>query len=204
MIRILLIAAGVLLLLLSIQTFRAERLKDKMEIAERDRDQAITFATNEKKLVESYRNRLGNVVVQVEELNLSLANAVKLRETERLKFLDNFNKLKKDLRNLENAGSFDWLVVEDSIPVTSEVLTCPDSLRVWTYRLKDEWNDIEAKVIDTPRLEIKVPVYYADYWDRKWFLGRKHYYRETTSPNKLVSIQAQESIRFSRKKKVKH
>lgn len=204
MMKYVVIAFVVLLALLSIQTFRAERLKDKMEIAERDRDQAITFAANEKKLVESYRNKLGNVVIRVEELNLSLANAVKLRETERLKFLDNFNKLKKDLRNLENAGSFDWLVVEDSIPVTSEVLPCPDSLRVWTYRLKDEWNDIEAKVIDTPRLKINVPVYYADYWDRKWFLGRKHYYRETTSPNKLVSIQAQESIRFSRKKKVKH
>jgi hypothetical protein len=198
------ITIGVLVILLAaigIQTVRASRYKIKATLAENERDQAVVFATDTKKEVEVYRNKVGMVVTKSEQLELSLANVERLRDTERLQFLKQFDKLKKDLRNLEAAGSFDWLVEEDSIPMVESFVPCPDSIRVFTYRLKDQYNDIEAKVIDTPRFDIRVPINYIDYWERKWFLGRKKWYRETTSPNKLIRLEAQESFVVSKKKK---
>lgn len=198
------ITIGVLVILLAnigIQTVRASRYKIKATLAENERDQAVVFATDTKKEVEIYRNRVGVVVTKSEQLELSIANVERLRETDRLQFLKQFDKLKKDLRNLEAAGTFDWLVEEDSIPMVESFVPCPDSIRVFTYRLKDQYNDIEAKVIDTPRFDIRVPINYIDYWERKWFLGKKKWYRETTSPNKLIRLEAQESFVVSKRKK---
>ena len=198
------ITIGILVILLAaigIQTVRASRYKIKATLAENERDQAVVFATDTKKEVEVYRNKVGVVVTKSEQLELSLANVERLRDTERLQFLKQFDKLKKDLRNLEAAGTFDWLVEEDSIPMVETFEPCPDSIKVFTYRLKDQYNDIEAKVIDTPRFDIRVPINYIDYWERKWFLGKKKWYRETTSPNKLIRLEAQESFVVSKRKK---
>jgi len=198
------ITIGILVILLAaigIQTVRASRYKIKATLAENERDQAVVFATDTKKEVEIYRNRVGVVVTKSEQLELSLANVERLRETDRLQFLKQFDRLKKDLRNLEAAGTFDWLVEEDSIPMVETFVPCPDSIRIFTYRLKDQYNDIEAKVVDTPRFDIRVPINYVDYWERKWFLGKKKWYRETTSPNKLIRLEAQESFVVSKRKK---
>jgi len=191
----------ILLAAIGIQTVRASRYKIKATLAENERDQAVVFATDTKKEVEIYRNKVGMVVTKSEQLELSLANVERLRDTERLQFLKQFDKLKKDLRNLEAAGTFDWLVEEDSIPMVESFEPCPDSIKVFTFKLKDQYNDIEAKVIDTPRFDIRVPINYIDYWERKWFLGKKKWYRETTSPNKLIRLEAQESFVVSKKKK---
>lgn len=191
----------ILLAAIGIQTVRASRYKIKATLAENERDQAVVFATDTKKEVEVYRNKVGVVVTKSEQLELSLANVERLRETDRLQFLKQFDRLKKDLRNLEAAGTFDWLVEEDSIPMVETFVPCPDSIRIFTYRLKDQYNDIEAKVVDTPRFDIRVPINYVDYWERKWFLGKKKWYRETTSPNKLIRLEAQESFVVSKKKK---
>jgi len=191
----------ILLAAIGIQQVMISKFKIRATLAENERDQAVVFATDTKKEVEIYRNKVGVVVTKSEQLELSLANVERLRETDRLQFLKQFDRLKKDLRNLEAAGTFDWLVEEDSIPMVESFELCPDSIRVFTFKLKDAYNDIEAKVIDTPRFDIRVPINYVDYWDRKWFLGKKKWYRETTSPNKLIRLEAQESFVVSKKKK---
>jgi len=198
------ITIGILVILLAaigIQQVMISKFKIRATLAENERDQAVVFATDTKKEVEIYRNKVGVVVTKSEQLELSLANVERLRDTERLQFLKQFDKLKKDLRNLEAAGTFDWLVEEDSIPMSESFVPCPDSIKVFTFKLKDAYNDIEAKVIDTPRFDIRVPINYIDYWERKWFLGKKKWYRETTSPNKLIRLEAQESFVVSKKKK---
>lgn len=191
----------ILLAAIGIQQVMISKFKIRATLAENERDQAVVFATDTKKEVEIYRNKVGVVVTKSEQLELSLANVERLRDTERLQFLKQFDKLKKDLRNLEAAGTFDWLVEEDSIPMVESFEPCPDSIKVFTFKLKDQYNDIEAKVIDTPRFDIRVPINYIDYWERKWFLGKKKWYRETTSPNKLIRLEAQESFVVSKRKK---
>jgi len=191
----------ILLAAIGIQQVMISKFKIRATLAENERDQAVVFATDTKKEVEVYRNKVGVVVTKSEQLELSLANVERLRETDRLQFLKQFDRLKKDLRNLEAAGTFDWLVEEDSIPMVETFVPCPDSIRIFTYRLKDQYNDIEAKVVDTPRFDIRVPINYVDYWERKWFLGKKKWYRETTSPNKLIRLEAQESFVVSKRKK---
>lgn len=198
------ITLGILIILLAalgIQTVRAARYRAKMVIAENEREQVITFANAAKIETEKYKNELGNVINRTEQLELTIKNVNELKETERLKFLQEFSRLKNNLKNLEEAGRFDWLIDEDSIPMEIVSVPCTDTLRAFNYRLKDEYNDIEAMVLDTPRLNIRVPIYYAELWDRKWFLGKKRYYIETTSPNKLIRLEAQETFKVSKRKR---
>lgn len=194
------IAAFVLLLIYAgIQTERASRFKIGKQLAENERDQAISFATEEKRQVESFRNRNGNLTQRLQEMTLSLANVSKLRDTDRLKFLNENDRLKKDLRNLKNAGKIEVTLDIDSIPFTPEFIPCNDSLKAFRFYHKDEFNLIDALVIDTPVFKFRAPVFTTDYWDRKWFLGKKKYWREVTSPNKLVDIELQEYFTVTRK-----
>jgi len=194
------IAAFVLLLIYAgIQTERASRFKIGKRLAENERDQAISFATEEKRQVESFRNRNGNLTQRIQEMTLSLANVNKLKDTDRLKFLGEIDRLKKDLRNLENAGKIEVRLDIDSIPFTEKFIPCDDSLKVFRYYYKDEFNLIDAVVTDTPTWKSRVPIFTADYWDRKWFLGKKTYWREVISPNKKVDIEMQEYFTVTRK-----
>ena len=198
------ITLGILIVLLAalgIQTVRASRYRAKMVLAENEREQVISFANATKTEAERYKNELGNVINRTEQLELTIKNVNELKETERLKFLREFSRLKANLKNLEEAGRFDWLIEEDSIPMEVVNVPCTDTLRAFNYRLKDEYNDIEAMVLDTPRVSIRVPIYYAELWDRKWFLGKKRYYMETTSPNKLIRLEAQETFKVSKRKR---
>jgi len=191
----------ILLAALGIQTVRAARYRAKMVLAENEREQVISFANATKVEAERYKNELGNIVNRTEQLELTIKNVNELKETERLKFLKEFSRLKNNLRNLEEAGRFDWLIDEDSIPMEIVSVPCTDTLKAFNYKLKDEFNDIEAMVLDTPRLNIRVPIYYVELWDRKWFLGKKNYYIETTSPNKLIRLEAQETFKVSKRRR---
>jgi hypothetical protein len=188
-----------LLIYAGIQTERASRFKIGKRLAENERDQAINFASEEKRETESFRNKNGNLTQRMQELTLSLANVNKLKDTDRLKFLNEIDRLKKDLRNLENAGKIDVRIDIDSIPFTPKFIPCDDSLKVFRYYYHDEFNLIDALVIDTPVYKSRVPIFTADYWDRKWFLGKKMYWREVTSPNKKVDIELQEYFTVTRK-----
>jgi len=194
------IAAFVLLLIYAgIQTERASRFKIGKRLAENERDQAINLATEEKRQVESFRNRNGNLSHRVEQLVISNATLSKLKDTDRVKFLNEIDRLKKDLRNLKNAGKIEVTLNTDSIPFTPKFIPCDDSLKVFRYYYKDEFNLIDALVIDTPVFKSRIPIFTADYWDRKWFLGKKTYWREVISPNKKADIELQEYFTVTRK-----
>jgi len=198
------IIIGVIVLLviaLGIQTERAARLRAGKRIAENERDQALNFANT---TITEYKNKNGELISKVEVTELTLNNLQKLRETERLKFLKQFDKLKKDLRNLESAGNFEWLIDEDSIPSIAVTIPCTDSLRAFKYELIDEFNTIRALVIDTPQIDIRVPFYTTVFWERRkkflwWKVGPKQFTLESFSPNRLVKITKQELIKVEKK-----
>lgn len=193
-----------LLIALGIQTERAARLRAGKRIAENERDQALHFADEQTSTIKQYANKNGELITKTEVLELSLSNAQKLRETERLKFLKQFDGLKKDIRNLESAGSFEWLLDEDSVPSTMVIIPCKDSLKVFKYELVNEFNTIRAMVIDTPQVDIRVPFYTSVFWERSkkflwWKVGPKQYSLESFSPNKLVKITKQEIVKVQKK-----
>ena len=193
-----------LLIALWIQTERAARLKAGKRLVENERDQALKFADEQASTIKQYANKNGELITKTEVLELTLSNAQRLRETERLKFLKQFDGLKRDLRNLEMAGSFEWLIDEDSIPSTEITLPCTDSLKVFKYELVDEFNTIRALVVDTPQVDIRVPFYPVLLWERSkkflwWKVGPKQYSLESYSPNKLVKITKQEIVKVQKK-----
>jgi len=196
---------AILLAALGVQTIRASRFKIKATVAENERDQVATLTNELQSEITKYQNENGNTINQVRTLQLTLDNLERLKESERLSFLKQFANLKKDLRNLENAGSFEWLIDEDSVPSSEVFIPCKDSLKVFHYQLVDEFNTIDAMVLDSPRIEIRVPFYTSVYWQRKkvlWVrLGRKEYFMESYSPNQLVDITKQELIRVEKKNK---
>lgn len=201
------ITIGVIVLLLialGIQTERAARLRAGKILAENELEQAVKFANVASQTAVEYKNKNGELITKTEVLELSLSNTQKLRETERLKFLKQFDGLKKDIRNLEMAGSFEWLIDEDSVPSTTINIPCTDSLKVFKYELIDEFNTIRALVVDTPQLDIRVPLYPILLWERSkkflwWKVGPKQYSLESFSPNKLVKITKQEIIKVQKK-----
>jgi len=195
----------ILLAALGVQTIRASRFKIKATIAENERDQVATLTNELQSEITKYQNENGNTINQVRTLQLTLDNLERLKESERLSFLKQFANLKKDLRNLESAGSFEWLIVEDSVPSSVVYIPCKDSVKVFHYLLQDEFNTIDAMVIDTPKVKIRVPFYPVVLWDRKKWLGmkigKKVYYNESYSPNQLVDITRQELIRVEKRVK---
>lgn len=202
------IAVAILIILLAalgVQTIRASKFKIKANIAENERDQVVTITNELQSEIAKYKNENGNTINQVRTLQLTLDNLERLKESERLKFLKQFANLKKDLRNLESAGSFEWLIDEDSVPSVAQYIPCKDSLKVFHYNLVDEFNNIDAMVLDSPRIEIRVPFYTSVYWQRRkvlWMrLGKKEYFMESYSPNQLVNITKQELIRVEKKNK---
>lgn len=189
---------------LSVQTCRVNRTIEKLSEAEADKASALQFVNDEKHKTESYINKFNNVVARNKIIDMSLSNLVALRNTERLKHLRQIEGLKKDLKNLESSINVDVEIDEDSIPVTTVYIPCKDSLKVFNYQLIDEFNTINALVVDTPRFQINVPIRSAIYWQRAkkilWFrIGSKQYFIESFSPNKLVKIEEQEVIKVTKR-----
>lgn len=189
-----------LLLALSVQTYRAQRLKIKYEAVKSDLDNVIELNIAKETELKTYFNKVGDLIYTVSNLEFSLKSVNDLRETEHLQYLSKFEKLKKDLRNVSETGVFEFILEEDKIPNGTTYIPCKDSVKVFEFKLKDEWNNIRAMVVDTPKFSITVPVYYVDNWDRKWFLGKKTWERQSMTPNKLVKITAMTVIEVKRKK----
>jgi len=200
-------AFAALLIALSIQTYRANRLKGLKEQAETERDQAIDFIKDEKDKTEIFRNRYNEQVAKTEHSELSLSNIQDLLDNERLQHLRKVEGLNKKLSNLISTSTADIKINTDSIPRHVVTIPCKDdSIKAFLYSLKDEFNHIEAVVLDSPIVEITVPVETTDYWERTGrFLffrtGPRVYFREITSPNKLAETKGQRYYTVQKKKK---
>jgi hypothetical protein len=194
----------VLCISVSVQTCRVNKVIEEKDIAEASAATAIQFANKSESLTETYSNAYNNQIARTKSIEISLANVQALRNTERLKYLKQFEGLKKDLKNLQEGITVIANINEDSIPVKIVMVPCKDSIKVFQYQLVDEWNSISAMVLDTPKFDIKVPIHSVVYWQRKnkilWFrMGKKQWFIESMSPNHLIQITKQELIRVSKK-----
>lgn len=176
--------------------------REKMISAENERDEAVVVATDQMGKTVHYINLYNQEVAKSQALEISEGNWKRLKETDGLKFLKQIGGLRKDYKNLEEAASFGvgfnlGMVEITPFEVTQEdgiigISKCPPLFK-WEY--KDAYNDLYAIVTDTPKLDIRVPIETALYWERKHrFLGirfgKKEWTREATSPNKLVKIDS--------------
>lgn len=201
---IILVVVVVFLAMLGIQTIRANKFKQDLRVAENERDQAVAFANDSEQKLELYVNSYNQQVAKTKVTELTLENVQRLRESDRLKFLKQFDALKKDLRNLESASSVELNLNKDSVRVQLVNVPCEDSVKMFRYYYHDEFNMIDAIVMENPVIEIRVPVNSVVYWERKkkflwWRVGAKSWSMEVTSPNPLIQITKADLIRVERK-----
>jgi len=205
--RIAIILAILLLLYAIFQTYRAERLKEEKEYAETERDQALTFATSNKKVTDYYISRANELVAVTETQELSEDNLKALINTQELSWIKKFDRLDKKYKQLGSAHSFDFTMEGEGIPIVPvNIDTISKAPKFFKWELKDQYNNISAIVLDTPVFHVNVPVYTIMEWERKhhfifkkWRYGKKEWFQQTFSPNKLVKLDSQSVFTIKRK-----
>jgi hypothetical protein len=202
------LAIGIAIILFTSAIAAAKYYKDQAEQNTIGRDEAIRIANHAEQETSIYRNKLGDTVRITKAAELNLSNFKALAETKELGWINKFENLKKDYRNLSSAGTIGSHLDGSSIKNDTVSVPCDSSgmMRAFHYRLKDEWNDIEALVIDTPRLDIRDKTYYVLEWQRShkflfknWRFGHKEWQQEVTNSNHLIKIDSQ-SVFVIRKK----
>ena len=183
--------------------WRVSYLQSRLEFVEDERDQAVRFATNQKEATGHYINKYNQEVAKVKQSEISQDNLKRLLETRELNHLKNFESINKRLSNIESFQTISMSVRGDSIKLVPVFLK--DSLRAFRWEIKDEYNDISAIVLDSPKFKMDIPLHAVAIWQRKKFLGlrigKKFWSTEAFTPNKLVRIDSITSFSVIKRKK---
>jgi hypothetical protein len=184
----------------------------KLERAQEERDQAVDFSNARQDSIAYLTTKTGQESAKTTVLDLTIRNLRRLQSDERIAWVRQFDGIKHDLRNLEQATrTTARLVAEFKIPMGDTTIILPDSTRVQakTFDNHNEWFRLRGVVtadtlVATP--EVTVPLESVLYWERPHKVlgvryGRKKWVNETTSPNPYVKITKSEIIRVGRKKK---
>jgi len=133
-------------------------------------------------------------------------NREDLKKLEELKNLSKeFEGVKKSLKNLENyIGISSETTINKTVNLKDTTIYKNNiAYTVPKFEFKDEWTDITG-VIDSGKVDLKISskdsLDVVQYWDRKWFLGKKKYFTEIKSFNPNTKITYQRSIKTKRKK----
>lgn len=161
-----------------------------------------------------YKNKLGDTVIRAKAYEVNISNLQALAKANDLQWLKKFDWLKRDLKNLKSAQSFDLSFASEEIkstPLSLDSLFGKGELTLDTtktyplggarhFQIKDAWNDIDAIVIGEPKLEIRDRLYAVIYskrpkawfWKLKW--SKREYWAEASNSNKLIKIDSISTI----------
>lgn len=148
-----------------------------------------------------YINAQGDLVTKQKTIELNAENFKKALEANELKWVNKFHVKPK---NIESANTFSLEFQEQLIKHDTVYITCKDSLKVMKYTYRDQWNDIQAMAIDTPKLDIRDRIYAIEtrtrpkawFWKLQWSRWKSNY--EITNANKLITI---DSVIFIKKQR---
>jgi len=156
------------------------------------------FSAKQQEVV-TYKNKYGEVVGRTQGLVLENQTIKQLVKDGNLQFLKEFQDLKGSYKNLEFAyqalsKSVDSLHVKLSDTTRNFIDHKGDTIKFQAhdFKYKDKYAEFNLKQFSPDSASFKymveVPVDGVFYWKRKWFLGKKHYFSEITSPNPHVHI----------------
>ncbi len=157
----------ILVLFSVIQTLRVGRLKDGKKKAETEREQLAGLVTEKDLEVTEYKNKYGNVVARVSELKLSHDNVIRLKDSEHLELLKQFEGLKKRYSNLVAVASFDMTLFGNVPEPEIRYVPCKDSLKVFEYKIQDKYNNVYAKVVEEPIFDVRIAMDAVVHWEKK-------------------------------------
>ena len=172
--------------------------------AERGRDAAITLSNSWQQMTQVYKNKYGDLIHKTQVQEVDITNLKALSKSKELEWLGKFDGLKKDNKNLQSAFTFESTFFGSEVPEKIVKVPCKDTIRAFRYDLKDQWNDIHALVLDTPKFEIKDRYYGVIelkrpkgwFWKLQW--RKFDPVSEITNSNKLIKLDSIAVIQIKR------
>lgn len=162
-----------------------------------EREQVIKLLKGEREKTNHYINKYHEEVAHTKANYITKANVKRLIDTKEFEHLKHLEGKDFKIKNLESSLSYYVSLNADSILMAPFTAECDSNkLRGWKWQLHDEWNDIEAIVLDTPKFDVRIPLRGAIYLGRrtKKFLffryGPRSIETQVFSPNKLVKIDS--------------
>lgn len=208
--RLLLIVVALLILSGLVQRCTIKSLKEETRQSANDLKASIALLNGADERAKSYQNKYGeaiakNVVYEISNTNLRSL----LDKSKKAEFITHIPDATK--KNIEAIQTFDASFLDESVRLIPVTIPCPDDdstarkvlLKAFQWEIKDDWNDISAIVLDSPRVHIRVPIRSVILWQRKRLLGlrigKKEWFQEAFSPNRLVKIDSQMVVRVQKK-----
>ncbi|NME69001.1 DUF6549 family protein [Flammeovirga aprica] len=160
--------------------------------------------------IESYKNKYNQEVAKADGLALSKSTLKEVYEQEKFEWLSKYKGLQKKYRNLESAYQVSLNAsakVDNIIVVDTTVNIIIDEVEREEFAKAFYWYDdyafIDAYVTESNfaslEYEVKVPIEVVAYWERNWFLGKKHWKVEVLSPNPSIKVNGVNSIIIKKK-----
>lgn len=170
-----------------------QHLRTKLHNTEQGRDAAISDYRN---VTTKYVNSQGDIVSQSKSFELSRNEFKKALKSNDLKWIKKFN----DYKRTQSASSFTTLFAPDKVIRDTVYIPCQDSIKAFKYHYKDVYNDIEATVIDTPKISIldKYYVIVTRNRPKNWFIklqwSRFEFHGQVTNLNRLIKTDSVTTI----------
>lgn len=206
------VALGILILSVSGLAMAVNHYRNQYQLEKRDKQNAIKLSGLNRQAMETYRNKNDQLVTRLSALEFTTSTVKDLVKSGELGWLNQFQGLKKSMKNLETAYNIQ-MEASDSLQTKLDkfqsfyINSTGDTIvfQGMKFAYQDEYTILSAQQVslDSVRVKysVKVPVSGALFWDRKWFLGKKHYKAEITSENPHVTIP--EAVIFSAANKLK-
>lgn len=117
-----------------------------------------------------------------------------------------FKELKKSLKNLENFSQVSTTTdIHRTVKLKDTTIITVDNIYMAGkgFEYKDQYESISGSIVGDSiswSIQHKDSLQIVQYWDRKWFLGKKKYYSEIKSLNPNTQISYQKNIKTKRKR----
>lgn len=187
----------------------------RLQEAREERDQAIKYSISKDDSLVHMKTKLGQASARSEVLDLTVQNLKRLQSDKELAWIKEIEGIKKGLKNVEQiisttatvASTFDVGLKDTTIykPPAQGKLGV-DSIFAKAFDNGNQWIRLKGYILPdtlviTPR--VNVPLQSVVYWQRKkWIfglrLGKKEWFKQTTSLNPYVTITEDKLIRVSK------
>lgn len=158
---------------------------------------------------EHYKNQYGRQVAKTDALQIDFDTFKKISSDKDLEWIQQFEGVKKSLKNLEVTTQVNAKAVADFKLTGTDTTIMVDgkSTPGFNFGVDDQWLKVEGIVLPETKyvqalVEVNVPIEGVLYWQRKKILGlrigKKTWKSEFTSPNPHVTIMNNNQILIRR------
>lgn len=202
-------------------------LQLRLEIALTERDQAIQYSLSKDDTLEYLTTKLGQVTSRSRVQDLTIRNLERLQADKELRWLKHIEGINKRMNNVEQIMTTTARVVGSfNIPLRDTSISLQDGTGLTSGRIFDnkyEWFHLKGIILEDSLLvtpDVPVPLQSVLYWQRELWpkirtkkgtegekdkfiglrIGKKEWFKQTTSINPYVRITEDKLIRVSKRK----